>query len=98
MRTTITLDADVEALVKKQMRKRGITFKQAVNDAIRAALAPKERRAVSFPTYHMGPMNIPGHKALQLAGELDDQHIIETMLAADERGRKRRVRRRPRAG
>ena len=36
MRTTITLDPDVEALVKRLMRDRGLSFKEAVNAANRA--------------------------------------------------------------
>ena len=34
MRTTITLEPDVEALLKRTMRERGLTFKEAVNDAV----------------------------------------------------------------
>ena len=38
MRTTITLDPDVHALVERAMRERGLSFKEAVNEAIRAGL------------------------------------------------------------
>ena len=40
MRTTLTLDADTEQLVRRRMRERGISFKQAVNDALLASGAP----------------------------------------------------------
>lgn len=30
MRTTVTLDPDVDALIKRDMRERGLTFKQAL--------------------------------------------------------------------
>ena len=76
MRTTVTLDPDVEALVKKLMHERGVTFKQAVNDAIRSGLATKRRKPVTFPTYDMGIPRIPGDKVLQLAAELEDEEII----------------------
>jgi hypothetical protein len=80
MRTTITLDPDVEALVKKQMQERGVGFKQAVNDAIRRGLgAPRPRRKVSFPTYPIGVPKVPGHKFLQLAGELEDEELLRKM-------------------
>jgi hypothetical protein len=79
MRTTITLDPDVEALVKRLMDERGLSFKQAVNDAIRNGLAPKRRRDVAFPTYEMGLPRIPGHKVLQLAAELEDEEILSEM-------------------
>jgi hypothetical protein len=39
MRTTVTLDPDVDLLLKEQMRRTGTTFRQALNQAIRRALA-----------------------------------------------------------
>lgn len=39
MRTTVTLDADTESLLREAMRQRGQTFKQALNDAVRHGLA-----------------------------------------------------------
>lgn len=39
MRTTVTLDADTESLLREAMRQRGQTFKQALNDAVRQGLA-----------------------------------------------------------
>lgn len=38
MRSTITLDDDVAALLKREMRKSGEPFKQVVNRAIREGL------------------------------------------------------------
>jgi len=40
MRTTVTLDPDVETLIQTVMREKGLSFKQAINAAIRAGLAP----------------------------------------------------------
>ena len=42
MRTTVTLDPDAAALVANAMRERGLTSKQAVNEAIRAGLGGAE--------------------------------------------------------
>ena len=39
MRTTVTLDADTESLLREAMRQRGQTFKQALNDSVRRGLA-----------------------------------------------------------
>ncbi len=39
MRTTVTLDADTESLLREAMRQRGQTFKQTLNDAVRHGLA-----------------------------------------------------------
>lgn len=82
MRTTVTLDPDVEALVKKAMRERGLTFKQAVNDAIRVGSQAK-RAPVSLPTYDMGEPLVELTKALQLAAELEDEEIIRALARGE---------------
>ncbi len=38
MRTTVTLDADTERLLRSAMRERDVSFKAALNDAIRRGL------------------------------------------------------------
>ena len=80
MRTTITLDPDVEAQVRKVMRERGLSFKQAVNDAIRSGLrsGPSDE-AYDFPSYHLGQPKVPLEHALRLAGELEDEEIMLKM-------------------
>ena len=76
MRTTVTLDPDTEMLVKRAMRERGLSFKEAVNEAIRAGLDPRREGAtVEFPTYSMGEPLLDVTKGLRLAGELEDQEI-----------------------
>jgi hypothetical protein len=37
MRTRVTLDSDVEKLIRDAMRERAIPFKQALNEAVRTA-------------------------------------------------------------
>jgi hypothetical protein len=80
MRTTVTLDPDVEAKLRATMRERGVTFKAALNDAVRAGLAgeaaPQRRfRVKSAP---LGArFNID--KALQVAGEMEDEEILRKL-------------------
>ena len=38
MRTTVTLDADVEQLLREEMRRQGKGFKETLNDALRRGL------------------------------------------------------------
>ena len=49
MRTTVTLDPDVEVLLKKAMRDSDRSFKQALNDSLRLALLGAARRAPAPP-------------------------------------------------
>jgi hypothetical protein len=82
MRTTVTLDPDVEAKLKATMRERGVSFKAALNDAVRAGLdrGKPEPRRYRMPTAPMGLQ--PGvniDKALRLAGELEDEEIIRKL-------------------
>jgi hypothetical protein len=77
MRTTVTLDPDVEAKLKAAMRERGVSFKVAINEALRAGLdtdaAPRRRfRVRSAP---LGArFNVD--KALTIAGEMEDEEIL----------------------
>jgi hypothetical protein len=57
MRTTVTLDPDVEKLIKQAMKERDISFKQALNDAARSGLqSEKRKRTAKFiqATFSMG--------------------------------------------
>lgn len=74
MRTTVTLEPDVEILLKRAMRDRGITFKDAVNEAVRAGLAKPAHDVPPFKqrAFHLGKPVVDLTKALALADELDD--------------------------
>ena len=80
MRTTVTIDPDVEALLRKAMRERGLSFKEALNGAIRSGLAPASGRAprkYRLKTYRMGfRPEVPLDKALGLAAALEDEEIV----------------------
>lgn len=77
----MTLEADAEAAVRRLMRERGLTFKQAVNEAIRAGTTPRRAAATRFRTrtFDMGEPKLPLDKALRLAGELEDAEIIRKL-------------------
>lgn len=76
MRTTITLDDDTAQLVRKRMRERGISFKEAVNDAIRAGAVGGGRSPFRTATASMGESAVNLDRALQLAAELEDDELI----------------------
>ena len=76
VRTTVTLDPDTEQLVKRAMREKGLTFKQAVNDAIRAGSGPPGRgRRVDFPVHDMGEPVLDLTKALRISADLEDDEL-----------------------
>jgi hypothetical protein len=78
MRTTVTLDPDVESMLRKEMRRRGEPFKQVLNNAIRAGLRNMKRRDEAFEplTFDMGKPRPDLTKAASLAGELEDNELI----------------------
>ena len=49
MRTTLTLDDDVATLLRKEVRRSGEPFKQAVNRYLRAGLTSSRKRAKPKP-------------------------------------------------
>jgi len=83
MRTTVTLDPDVAAKLKEETRKRGISFKEALNSSVRRGLERGDAKPRPYrlpPPQRMGAR--PGvnlDKALQLAGELEDAEIIRKL-------------------
>ncbi len=82
MRTTVTLDSDTEALIRKRMRDHGVSFKQALNDAIRAGLGPPVRKKrFRTATADLGLPAVSLDRALQLAAELEDEELMRKMRA-----------------
>ena len=82
MRTTVTLDPDVAAKLKEEMRRKDISFKEALNSSVRRGLEQevKPRPYKLPPPQRMGAR--PGvnlDKALQLAGELEDAETIRKL-------------------
>ena len=76
----MTLDADTESVVRRFMEQRGISFKQALNDAIRAgAEGTAPRRSFATDVRHRGVPVVKLDNALQLAGELEDEDRVRQL-------------------
>ncbi len=79
MRTTVTLDPDTERMLRALMRERGVSFKHALNDAIRAGLAPAKAagaRRFTQTTYPLGAeQNFRWDKALAVAEAIEDEEL-----------------------
>ena len=86
MRTTVTIDPDVERILKESMRRHSKTFKQALNDAIRQGLGkasadvPKSRFEVKARPMSLRP-GIDPAKLSDLATDLE----IEDFRATTEK-------------
>lgn len=77
MRTTVTLDDDTFALIRRRMRERGVSFKKALNDAIRDGAAGRPApEPFATRVVDLGVAAINLDRALQLAGELEDEELI----------------------
>lgn len=78
MRTTLTLDPDVAALLKKEARRHRGSLKEAVNTALRAGLQALNAPPAAAPApYTIDPWNL----GPSLVGSLDD---IEAVLSRVE--------------
>lgn len=82
MRTTVTLDADTELVVRQRMEEHGVSFKRALNDAIRDGAAGRPRADVFHtPTFELGQPSLDLTQALSVAADLEDDAILERMRA-----------------
>ncbi|HVP46957.1 MAG TPA: hypothetical protein VMT32_10245 [Bryobacteraceae bacterium] len=82
MRTTITLDADVEALIRTAMKERGMSFKEALNTAVRAGLTHNKQRRRSFvqKSFSLGrERNFRWDKALEAAAAIEDEELARKL-------------------
>jgi hypothetical protein len=81
----VTLDPDVEARLREVARERGVSFKEALNSAIRAGLmAARGQREYRTPARSLGlRADVNLDKALELAANLEDAEIVHEL----ERGR-----------
>jgi hypothetical protein len=83
MRTTVTLDPDVEKLIRDAMKERDLSFKEALNEAARLGLSGKTaRRATKFvqKSFHMGQaQEFRWDKALALADAIEDEELTRKL-------------------
>lgn len=81
MRTTVTLDGDTEAILRLRMRERGVSFKVALNDAIRSGAAGAKAPPFRTASVSMGQSRVNLDRALQIAADLEDDELIRRMRA-----------------
>jgi plasmid stability protein len=82
MRTTLTLDPDVEAKLRALARERRMSFKAAVNSVLRRGLAEERPAARPFAVAARSMGLKPGidlDRALTLAAELEDDETVRKL-------------------
>lgn len=85
MRTTVTIDPDVEVLLERAIRESGRPFKQVLNDALRLGLRRASRgeasakRSSRQPVFDMGQPSIDLTKSNLVAAMLEDEDLVERM-------------------
>lgn len=82
MRTTVTLEDDVAAKLREVAHERKISFKAALNSALRAGLARDRGASKRYrvPARRMGVrQGTDLDRALSLAGELEDAEILRKL-------------------
>lgn len=81
VRTTLTIDDDLAALLHEQARRTGRTFRDVVNEAIRDGLLRSELESPCTPPVHDLGIR-PGvnlTKATRLVGQLEAEQIVRKM-------------------
>jgi hypothetical protein len=80
VRTTVTLDPDTRLLIERAMRERGLSFKEAINEAIRAGVGDARSAPRTYTTPRdMGPARVDLTKALRLAADLEDDALARRL-------------------
>jgi len=82
MRTTVTLDPDVAAKLKRLAGERRISFKEALNSTVRSGLQREEppARPYDVPARRLGlRAGVDLGKALRLADELEDAETLREL-------------------
>jgi hypothetical protein len=84
MRTTLTLDRDLDHALRQEARRSGRPLKRVVNETLRAGLAA--RRAPAGRRYRLKPVSLGGvspgadlDKALRMAEALEDVEIARKL-------------------
>ena len=78
MRTTVTLDHDVQHLLKDAAHRSGLPFKQVLNDAVRVGLQGREVAVPPFKqaVFSLGRAKVDLTKAGALAADLEDRDTV----------------------
>jgi len=89
MRTTVTLDKDVERMLRDAMHRSRTSFKKALNGAIRAGLAQKDGPKVHRFVVRARPMGLRTGLDPASLNKLADELEVDAFIEKPLRTRKR---------
>lgn len=84
MRTTLTIDDNLAAALKKRAFETGKSFKATVNETLARGLMsetlkPARRKKVNTSSVSLGRPRMDLTSATRLAGELEDEELVRKM-------------------
>jgi hypothetical protein len=88
MRTTLTLDDDVAHRLSELSRLTGASFKQVVNETLRAGLQGAEKPAPSLPPFRVTPKaagfrsGVDVRRLNQLNDELEGDRLLDKLAGS----------------
>ena len=85
MRTTVTLEADVEEKLREFMSRNRYTFKQALNETLRRGLASKTTQPSTPFEVKARPMGVKPGIDLTRLNELADELEVDTFLEKERK-------------
>ncbi len=78
MRTTVTIEADTDALLREEMARTGLSFKEVLNRAVRRGLAPAPAEIRVEPLFE-APFP-PGLSSFnRLSAQRDDEDTLREL-------------------
>ena len=90
MRTTVTLDKDVERMLRDAMHRSRASFRQMLNSAVRAGLAGKSASAkIPRFTVRAKPMGLRVGIDPASLNKLADEFEVDAFIEKHSRGRRR---------
>jgi plasmid stability protein len=81
MRTTLTVDDDLAAELRRRARESGRSFRDVVNEALRDGLMPRQSTSgVEVPTRALGVrVGVDLVRARSLAADLEDEETLRKL-------------------
>jgi hypothetical protein len=91
VRTTLTIDDDVARSLVEQTRLTGASFKQVVNETLRAGLQGAQKPASALPPFKVTPKaggfrtGVDVRRLNQLNDELEIEHFLQVLARSTTR-------------